>query len=135
MDYGPNLHNIYMLSTYSLWNETQWFRHKKYLRHADALFRLISFLLSNLKLKVLTLPVPTGTQKQSIMITAAPLPVLTMEKWPLNTQWIKKALQFQENYFSSKDVNSIQQSLFSEISTFLCFLPGKSIAWPETEGF
>lgn len=100
-----HLHTLYGI-------KKQWFRHKKYLRHTDALFKLMSFLLFSLKLKVLTFPVPTGPQKQSRVITAAPLPVLAVEQWPLNGHWAKRAFHFQGNHFLNKNVNALKCSLF-----------------------
>lgn len=107
-----HLHTLYGI-------KKQWFRHKKYLRHTDALFKLMSFLLFSLKLKVLTFPVPTGPQKQSRAITAAPLPVLAVEQWPLNAHWATRAFYFQGNYFLKKNVNALKYFLFFE--EFLLF--------------
>lgn len=100
-----HLHTLYGI-------KTQWFRHKKYLRHTDALFKLIPFLLFSLKPRVLTLPVPTGTQQQSRVITTAPLPVLTVEQWPCSAQRTKRAFHFQGNDFLNKNVNALKCSIF-----------------------
>lgn len=123
-----HLHTLYGI-------KTQWFRQKKYLRHTDELFKLIFFSLFSLKLIVLTLPVPSGTQKQSRRITAAPLPVLSVGQCPLSAHQTQPAFHLGGNDSLNKTVNVSKCSVFWDISTFLCFLPGESLPWSNTEIF
>lgn len=96
--------------------------------------RWFSWLFS-LKLRVLTLPVPSGTQKQSRRITAAPLPVLSVGQSPLRAHQTQPAFHLHRNDSLIKNVNVLKCSLFGKNSTFLCFLSGESWAWSNIEIF
>lgn len=78
----------------------------------------------------------SGTQKQSRRITAAPLPVLSVGQCPLSAHQTQPGFHLWGNDSLNKNLNLLKSSLFWDISTFLCFLPGaSSLAWSNAEIF
>lgn len=119
MDYGPNLHNIYMSSTYSLWNKNTVIQTQKISKTYRSTLQTDFFFALQIKLRVLTLPVPTGTKSRAEWSLLHHCQYFTVAQWPLNARWTKRAFHLQGNYILNKNVNVLKCSPFFE--EFLLF--------------
>lgn len=135
MDYGPNLHNIYMSSTYSLWNKNPVIQTEKISKTYRCTLQTDFFFTLQLEAESFDFTCSLWNPKQSRRITAAPLPAFSVGQCPLNAHQTQPAFHLHRNCSFNKNVNVLKCSLFWEISTFLCFLPGESLAWSNTEIF